>query len=131
MSVSEKYFCSKCGTEVSAERKPCSRCGCISRDIKVIIKENLGSKESTESTQKRRGFKKFIKKTKQGWFPSRDEKKHPKGVELVREIDKEKNNYREEVQDTKTNEIFRKIEEPLDQHVSSVAKKKTRDEQII
>jgi DNA replicative helicase MCM subunit Mcm2 (Cdc46/Mcm family) len=114
--VSTKYFCQKCGRELKADQKPCPFCGSINRDIKVTIEEKIVARETLRVRQKRKGFGRFIKENIQGWFPSRDKRKHAEGVEKTRVIDKQKDSYQEKIKDVKTGEIVRDIKEPLSQH---------------
>jgi len=69
--------------------------------------------------QWKEGFKKFAKEVLQGWFPSGDPRLK-NGVDKVRIIDKEKDEYHETVKDAITGEVIRDIHEPLSQHKSRI-----------
>jgi len=84
-------------------------------DIRVSLSEALSLRESIRVRQKRKGFKKFIRETIKGWFSSKDPKLE-EGVDIVRNVDKEKNWYDQVVRDRRTGKIIHEDHEPLNQH---------------
>lgn len=105
--VSIKYFCQNCKKELAENQKPCPYCGNVKRDIEVKIEENIKIREGLEGWQKRKGFKKPIVEFQQGWFPSKDKKKFPEGVQKTRLIDRKNDKYKEKVINEATGEVVR------------------------
>lgn len=89
-------------------------------DIKVEITETMNSKDNLQGRQKCKGFKKFMIEILQGWFPSRDKAKFPKGVQKTRVIDKKSNRYQEKVSNAATGEVVEDKDEKLSEHKSNV-----------
>jgi len=103
--VSTKYFCQNCRRELNEDQKPCPYCGSVRRDIKVEIKEEIKIRESLRGRQKRKGFKKFMVEFLQGWFPSKDKKKFPEGIQQTRLIDKKNDRYQKKIINEATGEV--------------------------
>jgi len=118
--VLTKYYCQKCKRELEPDQKICPHCGSNHRMIKVNIEEKIVIRETIKGRQKRKGFKKFLREWIQGWFPSKDKKRYPEGVEKVRIIDREnpdrEDSYQEQIKDIKTGKIIRNVKEPLRHH---------------
>ena len=114
--VSTKYFCQNCRRELNEDQKPCPYCGSVRRDIKVEIKEEIKIRESLRGRQKRKGFKKFMVEFLQGWFPSKDKKKFPEGIQQTRLIDKKNDKYQKKVIDEATGEVVIDKDEKLSEH---------------
>ena len=117
MSVSKKYYCSNCREPLKKQDKYCPKCGCNHRDIEIGIKDKIELKGCARIRFGAKG-KKASRETLKGWRHSGDINKYPEGVDILREIDRKNNVYREIVRDRKTNKIVREIVEPLDQHRS-------------
>jgi len=115
-----KYVC-KCGTELPPNHTgPCPKCGRIGEVHKAyersaIFAVGLVVRANSRARHKQKGFKKFAKEILQGGFPS-DSPKLKKGVDKVRIVDKEENEYHEVVENAETGEIIREVHEPLSQH---------------
>lgn len=108
--------CRNCGTELSPiNRAPCPKCGGTSRVLELSASDGARFHESSRVRQKRKGYDEFMVESIQGWFPAGDSKLK-NGVNKVRIIDKEKNEYHETVKDARTGEVIRDIHEPLSQH---------------
>ena len=108
--------CRHCGAELPPTHTgPCLKCGGKSRVLDLVASDGLKVGEGIGFRQKRKGFGKFMIESIQGWFRSGDHKLK-KGVDKVRIIDKEKNEYHETVKDAMTGEVIRDIHEPLSQH---------------
>jgi len=114
--VSTKYFCQNCKKELNEGQKPCPYCGSEKRDIKVEVREEIKIRESLRGRQKRKGFKKFMVEFLQGWFPSKNKKEFPDGVQKTRLIDKKNDKYQEKVIDEKTGKIVVNKDEKLSEH---------------
>ena len=111
-----KCWCRNCGTELlPSHTGPCPKCGKSGKDCKVSAHDIVGIHGNLRARQKRKGFGKFMKEILQGWFPSGNPKLK-KGVDKVRVVDKEKNEYHETIRDLATGEVTRDIHEPLSQH---------------
>jgi hypothetical protein len=115
MRVSEKYYCSNCREPLKQKNKCCPRCGCKHRDIEVGVKDEIGLKGCMRIRFKPKG-KKTAHETLKGWRTSGDKDKYPEGVDILREIDRDRNIYREIVRDRRTNEIVHENTEPLNHH---------------
>ncbi len=109
-----KQKCSKCGAE--KENRFCNSCKTDTPNViylsvsdKFIIRDNLQLRRFPA------GMKKFISEFLGGWFPSRDSRLLD-GVDKIRIIDREKNEYHEIVKKHGTEEITHERHEPLDQH---------------
>ncbi|KUK99050.1 MAG: hypothetical protein XE08_0267 [Parcubacteria bacterium 32_520] len=126
----EKYFCKKCGKGLKTNQEPYPFCGfkeVIVNDeghgednVKIIhrvkIEAKVKGRESLKIRQKQRGFKKFMKEVIQGWFPNIITKDSEYGVDKLRIIDREKDEYHEVVKDLKNGDIIQDKHEPLSQH---------------
>ena len=111
-----KCWCKHCGIELPPSHTgPCPKCGKIGKHYTAIASAVVEIHSSMTARQKRKGFPKFIKEIIQGRFPSVNPKLK-KGVDKVRIIDKEKNEYHEVVKNAETGEITREVHEPLSQH---------------
>jgi len=124
MENEAKCHCNNCGIELPVTHKgPCPECGKTGKDCKVSVSAGLSIKARVNSKarfkQWKEGFKKFAKEVLQGWFPSGDPRLK-NGVDKVRIIDKEKDEYHETVKDAITGEVIRDIHEPLSQHKSRI-----------
>jgi len=114
-----KYVC-KCGEELPPSHTgPCPKCGESGQlhkayERSAILTLGLALRANSRARQKQ-GFDKFKKETLQGQFPSGDPKLK-NGVDKVRIIDKEKNEYHEVVENAETGEIIREVHEPLSKH---------------
>jgi DNA-directed RNA polymerase subunit RPC12/RpoP len=110
-----RFFCQTCGTELSPEASLCPKCGSRLRRVVKVVSEDIQVKESLSMRHKGKGFRRFMLEVIQGWFPS----KHPKtsdGVDKLRIIDKERDEYHEVVKDAVSGEIIHEKHEPLSQH---------------
>ena len=114
--VSTKYFCQSCKKELEEDQKLCPYCGSEKRDIKVELREEIKIRESLRGRQKRKGFKKFMVEFLQGWFPNIITKDSKYGVDKVRIVNKEKDEYHETVKDLKTDKIIHDCHEKLSDH---------------
>ncbi len=126
----KKYFCGKCGKRLKTYQELCPFCGfkkvivndksCSEDNIKVIrkvkIEEKAKGRESLKIKQKQKGFKKFVRESIDGWFPSGDKKKFPDGVQKIRVINKENHKYQEKVINNATGEIVVNKNENLLEH---------------
>ncbi len=111
-----KCWCRNCGTELPPSHTgPCPKCGKIGKDCKVIASAVVEIHSSMKVRQKRKGFSKFIREIIQGRFLSVSPKLK-KGVDKVRIIDKEKDEYHETVIDASTGEMIHETHELLSQH---------------
>jgi len=113
--ITEKIYCHECSRELKIDEKACPICGSFNRNVKSTIKEELIVRGRLRIKHKHKGRGGFIREIIKGWFPSSDKRKHPKGVEKIRIIDREKDYYKEEIKDLKTDKIT-KTEEPLSRH---------------
>ena len=108
--------CRHCGAELPPTHTgPCLKCGGKSRVLDLVASDGLKVGESIGFRQKRKGFRKFMIESIQGWFRSGDHKLK-KGVDKVRIIDKERDEYHEVIENAETGEVIRDIHEPLSQH---------------
>lgn len=114
--VTTKYFCKNCKKELNEDQKPCPYCSSEKRDIKVEVREEIKIRESLRGRQKRKGFKKFMVEFLQGWFPSKNKREFPCGVQKTRLIDKKNDKYQEKVIDEKTSKIVVNKDEKLLEH---------------
>ncbi len=103
--VSAKYFCQNCKKELNENQKPCSYCGSEKRDIKVGMEVKEKSRVNLRGRQKHKGFKKFMVEFLQGWFPSKDKKKFPEGIQQTRLIDKKNDRYQKKIINEATGEV--------------------------
>ena len=113
------YWCQNCGAELSPDASPCPKCGSRLRRIVAVVSETIKVKEGLSMRHKRKGFKRFMVEIIQGWFPS----KHPRasdGVDKLRIIDKERDEYHEVVKDAVSGEVIHEKHEPLSQHRHSL-----------
>lgn len=116
ITVSTKYFCQNCKKELRENQKPCPYCGSTKRDIKVEIKEEIRIRERLRARQKRKGFKKFMVESLQGWFPSKDKTKFPEGIQQTRLIDKKNDRYQKKIINEATGEVVVNKDEKLSEH---------------
>ena len=89
-------------------------------DIKVEITETMNSKDNLQGRQKCKGFKKFMIEILQGWFPSRDKAKFPKGVQQTRVINKKNDRYQKKIINEATGKVVVDIDEKLSEHKSKI-----------
>ncbi|UCC91040.1 MAG: hypothetical protein JSW24_02530 [Dehalococcoidia bacterium] len=116
MPAEVKCWCQHCKKELPPSHTgPCPYCGKTGKDCEVTAIAAIGIRGSLRARKKRKGIGKFVKEILQGWFPSGDHKLK-KGVDKVRIIDKEKNEYHETVTDAMTGEVIHDEHEPLSQH---------------
>jgi hypothetical protein len=114
--------CAGCGALINepaslpvADRKPCSSCGSKARNFGAHIHESLSIREKIGMKQKRPGHKKPIYESVSGDDLHRVSGKWNK---LTREIDREKNHYREVIVNPETGETLRHCDEPLTDHIN-------------
>ena len=111
-----KCWCKHCGIELPPSHTgSCPKCGKTGKDCKVTATTTIGISGSLRARKKRKGVGGFVKEILQGWFPSGDPKLK-KGVDKVRIIDREKNEYHEVTKNAENGEITREVHEPLRQH---------------
>ncbi|MCX5995975.1 MAG: zinc-ribbon domain-containing protein [Chloroflexi bacterium] len=114
--ASVKFHCTKCGKEIEPNQKPCPFCGCSEAKIVAVMSDDtVEAKETSKLMERRKGFKRPIREVIQGWFPSISSR-FKKGVDKVRVIDRENDEYHETVKDASTGEVTREVHEPLTQH---------------
>ena len=89
-------------------------------DIKVEITETMNSKDNLQGRQKCKRFKKFMIDILQGWFPSRDKAKFPKGVQQTRVINKKNDRYQKKIINEATGKVVVDIDEKLSEHKSKI-----------
>jgi hypothetical protein len=125
--ILEKYFCQKCDTELERHKRICPKCGCTNIFVKKNLEGVLILKGFRRIRGKLIGFKKFAIEILKGWQPSKDKKKHPKGVSKYRVINKKgptkEDSYQEIIVDEETGKICRNIKEPLYKHRNKQGKK--------
>lgn len=117
---SQQTNCGNCGEllEESAsldpsDRRPCSKCGSVTRAHRITISETIHVKEMLGLKGKRPGQKKPFMEQKSGDDLHR---KSDLWNKLIRIIDRGNNWYKEEVTDPTTGEIIHKDEGPLSEH---------------
>lgn len=115
-AVVSSCTCKNCKRGYEDSEKPCPFCGHTIRDISIKIVEELKIRDSIELIKFKKSRKKFLSKTKNGWFPSGDVTKYPDGVNLIQTVDRENKNYTKKVYDAKTGKVLKDLEEPLNQH---------------
>ncbi len=128
-----KYVC-KCGAELPPNHKgPCPECGQNGQLHKAYeksahLKLGLDILANSRLRQKRGVYSEFSKQMEQGRFESGDPSLK-RGVNLVRIIDRENNEYHEVVENAETGKIIREVHEPLTQHRPQVKQptKKIKD----
>jgi transcription initiation factor TFIIIB Brf1 subunit/transcription initiation factor TFIIB len=111
--------CTNCGNfidtkqDTSSQRTSCCKCGGILRNHLVNVNEKIRILDGYEAKGKRAGKKKpfFEDMAKPDYS---DHKK--KLVHKQRLIDRENNNYRENITDYETGESIHACEEPLSEH---------------
>jgi hypothetical protein len=119
MSSEVKCWCRHCKRELPPSHTgPCPYCGKKGKDCKVTAKATVGISASLRARKKRKGVGRFVKEIIQGVFASSDPKLK-KGVDKVRIVDREKNEYHEVVKNAETGETIREVHEPLSQHTHS------------
>jgi DNA-directed RNA polymerase subunit RPC12/RpoP len=128
--VKMRSNCGECGAELeespslpTEERIPCPACGSIKRAIQVSISESVTIREMLGMKGKRQGEKKpFIESV------SGDDlhRKTGKWMKLTRMIDRENNQYKEEVKDPATGDTVHRCEEPLSDHKGHGSAKKPK-----
>lgn len=112
--VQQKRNCSKCGAEKEAAF--CESCKSDTpSDLKVFVSDTIKVRDSLQVRKYGAGIKKFLGEFLGGWFPSGDPKL-PDGVDKVRTIDREKNEYHEVVKKYGTDEVVHEKHEPLSDH---------------
>ena len=71
-------------------------------DLEISISETIKVRESLGLKKFAKGSKDFLAHLKQGWFPSGDTVRHPDGVQLTQNVDRENDLYTKKVIDEKT-----------------------------
>lgn len=108
--------CGECGTELKPSDKQCPKCGSTKKAYEREARVTVGIKVvETRATQKRKGYRYFMKQMISRWRPSGNPKLK-NGVQEERIIDKEKDKYDQVVKDAKTGKITHEEHEPLSQH---------------
>ena len=116
MKDSKEQYCQECHQK--KESNYCDHCQKETNSFfKVNIFDTATAKESLKLKQKQQGIGGWRKEVFQGFKPSDKEDVFPDGVELHRNIDREKNQYDEVVKDYKTCIIAHECHEPLSEHV--------------
>ena len=116
MTAEVQCWCQHCKKELlPSHTGPCPHCGKTGKDCKVTATATVGISGSLRARKKQKGVGRFVKEILQGWFPS-GSPKLKKGVDKVRIVDKEKNEYHEVVENAETGEIIHEVHEPLSQH---------------
>ena len=110
------YSCQNCMKSLQPNEKPCSNCNSELRLINIHLSETVRVRSSFSLKKFGAGSKDFLTHLKQGWFDSADTTKHPEGVQLIQNVDREKNQYTKKVTDEKTGVVVKDLEEPLDEH---------------
>ena len=114
--------CSACGTVISeaastppSERSPCPSCGATARTFSAHAEDSITLREKVALKHKRPGHKKPIYESVSGddLHRATDQWNH-----LTREIDREKNRYRERIVNPETGAVIRDVDEPLTDHVA-------------
>ncbi|HUV75519.1 MAG TPA: hypothetical protein VMW00_02575 [Dehalococcoidales bacterium] len=126
MTNEVKCWCRHCKTELPpGHTGPCPKCGKSGKDCKASATVSIAvvPHASLRARLKQKGFKKFAKEILQGWFPSVNPKLK-KGVDKVRIVDKQKNEYHETVTDLATGEVIRDTHEQLSKHNTTKTKKR-------
>lgn len=128
--VNMRSNCGECGAELeespslpAEERTPCPTCGSITRAIQVSISESVMIREKLGMKGKHKGEKKpFIESV------SGDDlhRKTGKWMKLTRMIDRDNNQYKEEVKDPETGDTIHRCEEPLSDHMGHGSAKKPK-----
>jgi len=112
--------CGDCGAELKQSDKQCPKCGSSQKVYGRKASVDIGVKVvETRVTQKRKGFKKFMRQMTSRWKRSRDPKLRGSVGEEVKEelvIDKEKDWKDHIVKDARTGEILHEEHEPLSKH---------------
>ncbi|MGI6340816.1 MAG: hypothetical protein ACOX0B_01250 [Minisyncoccales bacterium] len=115
----EYYFCNNCKKSFISEDKICPICGEKSKELHIEITENIKVRESIMGKFKNplNSFRKHIKyEFFQGWKISKNKKKHPEGINLLRQIDREKDEYIEKCVDVFSGKEFVNKKEKLSEH---------------
>ena len=108
--------CGECGTELKPSDKQCPKCGSTKKaydrkaSVKIVVKV-----VETRATQKRKGFRCFVRQLISRWRPSRNPELRD-GVQEERIIDKEKDKYDQVVRDAKTGKTIHEEHESLSKH---------------
>ena len=118
--VNQNVKCGNCKSALNesadlpvAKRKPCPRCGSLSRHFEVLIESKLFVTSKLRMKARRGGKgKPFIDTTKGDDI----HRKTGKWMKLERIINRENDLYTEVVTDPTTGKIVYKCEEPLSQH---------------
>lgn len=109
-------YCNTCNKEIGSSDVTCPYCGSNKITVNVSVTEGFIIRESIGTKKFIKNSKKCIVETFTGFSQSGDKKKHPKGVNKTRVIDKENDIYHEKIVDLETGEITRNIKEPLSEH---------------
>jgi hypothetical protein len=128
----ENGFCGNCGESVGEPtgipvelRKPCPKCGSLSRMAKVGITAELELRGDLGLKARTPGEKKPFIEQKTGnsyWH------KMGKWMRRVQIIDRRGNRYVKRVDDPKTGEVVRDVDEPLTNHQGFGSAKATRSD---
>jgi hypothetical protein len=113
-----KCWCRHCKAELPPNHTgPCPTCGKRGKDCRANSNVAFGYdvRANLKARLKGKGFPKFKKEILQGQFPSGDPGLKD-GVDKVRIIDKEKDDYQETTINIATGIKTRDIHEPLSQH---------------
>ncbi len=109
-------------------KKYCNFCKKETQNIYTItIVETFSVKESIEIEQRKPGVKGWFVKMFQGFKASMDKDKFPKGIELHRRFDKEKDWYDEIARDEITGRITNECHEPLSKHIGHGSARKNKN----
>ncbi|MDD4358779.1 MAG: hypothetical protein PHY30_03110 [Candidatus Pacebacteria bacterium] len=115
----EYYFCNNCKKNFDSKDKICSICGEKSKELYIKVIEDIKVKESTIGKLKNllSNFKNHIKyEFFQGWKKSKDKEKHPEGINLLRQIDRGKDEYIERCVDISSGKEFVNKNKKLSEH---------------
>jgi hypothetical protein len=108
--------CNNCNKEIGSSDVICPYCGSNNINVNMIVTENIILSESIGTRKFLKNSKKWLVDTFNGFSPSGDKIKHPKGVNKTRIIDRENDDYHEKITDLETGKITRDIKEPLSEH---------------
>lgn len=112
--------CSGCGQPIDEPpntlveaRVQCPTCGSTTRTFNSFISESVILREKIGLRLKRPGHKKAIFESVSGADLHR---KTGRWNELIREIDRQNDRYREHIVNSETGEVIRSVDEPLTEH---------------
>jgi hypothetical protein len=116
--VNHGIFCEECGSKKLLcnffKTRYCLKCRKKTVDnIRISVFETMQIKESMKMRKFTSGIKKFLTETCSGWFESH---KYKKGVNKIRVVDREKDEYHEIVRNCENDKIVHECHEPLSKH---------------